>query len=164
MTWRGLMGRGLATGLALTAGACGGDSTPTPPPLGPSLLPADYAQRFTQVRDCRSSIEHLPYILVKTDTALVGRYNGGPFPFDPGSLIVKEEFSDPRCTAMTGYTIMYKESAGYDPRYGDWHWQKLDGVGKVVADGKGDGALAVCATCHLATPACKLRDFTCTEP
>jgi hypothetical protein len=150
--------------VAVTAGAGCGDSTPAPAPLGPSLLPADYAQSFTLVRDCRPSIEHLPYILVRTPAALVTRYNQGPFPFEAGSLIVKEEFSDRGCTSLTGYTLMRKEPAGYDPRYGDWHWQRLDAAGKVVTDGKGDQALGNCATCHLATAACKLRDFTCTEP
>lgn len=148
---------------AALAIACGEASNPGPP-LGPSLLPPDYAQRFTQVRDCRSSIEHLPYILVKTDPALAARYNNGPFPFDVGSLIVKEEFSDRGCTALTGYTLMQKEAPGYDAAYADWHWQRLDAQGKVVHDGKGQGAQAVCATCHLATPACKTRDLTCTEP
>ena len=150
--------------VALATGAGCGDSAPAAPPPGPSLLPADYAQTFTQVRDCRSSIEHLPYILVKTPAALVERYNNGPFPFEVGSLIVKEEFSDRGCTALTGYTLMRKEAPGYDARFGDWHWQRLDAAGKVVHDGKGDGALAVCANCHLVTAACKVRDFTCTEP
>jgi hypothetical protein len=155
----------IAAAVGLLALACGSDPAPSPSPdLGPSLLPADYGQRFTQVRACRSSIEHFPNILVKTDPALVARYNDGPFPFAVGDLIVKEEFSDHGCTALTGYTLMRKEAPGYDPRYGDWHWQRLDAAGTVVADGKGDGALAVCASCHLKTPACQLRDFTCTEP
>jgi hypothetical protein len=150
--------------LAGVVPGCGGDAGPSPPPLGPSLLPADYATRFVQVRDCRNSIEHLPYILVKADPAVVARYNNGPFPFEVGNLIVKEEFSDRACTALTGYTLMQKEPAGYDPTFGDWHWQRLDAAGKVVHDGKGVGPQAVCANCHLATPACKVRDFTCTEP
>lgn len=146
--------------LALAIGGCEPDPEPE---TAPSLLPADYAQGFVQVRDCRPSTEHLPNILVKTAPSLVAVFDSGPFPFAVGSLIVKEEFSDRDCKALTGYTLMRKEAAGYDATYGDWHWQRLDAAGRVLADGKGAGATIKCASCHASTPACRGRDFTCTE-
>lgn len=158
--------------LALVAGACGGgsgDGAPTDAAadvtvVAPSRLPADYATRFVQVRDCRNSIDHdLNRILIKADPAVAPIYLDGPFPFPAGALIVKEEFSDPGCTARVGYTLMQKDPAGTAPAYGDWRWQKLDANGRVLLDGAGIGPATRCASCHAAT-ACRARDFTCAEP
>jgi hypothetical protein len=129
-----------------------------------SLLPADYAT-FQTVRDCRNSIDHdLNRILIKAAPSIAPIYLGGPFPFPMGTVIVKEEFSDPGCTTRVGYTLMRKEASGTAPQYGDWHWQKLDVSGRVLLDGAGVVApVARCASCHAAAD-CRARDFTCAEP
>ena len=128
------------------------------PPI--SLLPADYPARFVEVRDCRSSVEHgLSHIVVKVDASLADRYNAGPYPFDPGALVVKEEFSDAACSTLIGIALMSKQSPGFDPRFGDWHWQGLDAA-RAVSE---DGPLPRCATCHTAA-ACRRRDFVCADP
>jgi hypothetical protein len=166
--------------------AAGCDPTPSPgsdPDGGPtSLLPADYAATFVEVRGCRPSIDHdLAHIVVKTSAALADVYRAGPYPFPVGALIVKEQFEDAACTRIGGWTLMRKEAPGYDPAFGDWHWQRLDGAGRVMAgvtagqggkqDGPQDGrgsdtgkrTLARCASCHAAAE-CRDRDFTCTQP
>jgi hypothetical protein len=146
----------LVPGLA----ACPGGPEPSPDAaLGPSLLPADYRQRFVEVRDCRSSVEHLGFIVIKTEPGVVAAYNQGPYPLAAGTLIIKEEFSDRGCQVPTGWTLMQKQAAGYDDRWGDWLWQRLDATGRVLEDGK----VARCGSCH-ALPACRARDFACAEP
>jgi hypothetical protein len=146
---------------ALVAGvsACPGSEPEPPPPLGPSLLPADYKQRFVEVRNCRSSVEHLPYIVIKTEPAVVAGYNQGPYPLPIGTLVVKEEFSDRACQSLTGWTLMLKQGPGYDDRFGDWKWQRLDATGKVIEDGK----VSRCGSCH-ARVECRARDFVCADP
>jgi hypothetical protein len=143
--------------LALAAGLLACDQPEVP---ATSLLPAAYRQHFVTVRDCRPSIDHdLGRIVIKVDPGLAASYDKGPFPLPAGSLIVKEEFSDPGCTEPRGWTVMHKQEAGYDERYGNWRWQRLDAGGKVLEDGR----LARCSSCHAAS-ACRARDFTCAEP
>ena len=140
------------------AAAC--EPAPAPGPPAASLLPTDYAERFVPVRDCRTSIDHdLGRIVVKADRAAVDLYERGPFPMPAGTLIVKEEFGDPGCTDRVGWTLMHKEPPGYDDRSGDWRWQRLDGQGRVLQDGR----LTRCSGCHAAS-ACQARDFACAEP
>jgi hypothetical protein len=153
------VGTGLraAVALACAALAAGCDPAPTGPP---SLLPADLATRFVTVRDCRPSIDHdLRRILIRVETTMTERYERGPYPLPPGTLIVKEEFDDPDCATRAGWTLMQKQPPGYDARSGDWRWQRLDAQGQVLEDGR----LARCSSCHAAS-ACRARDFACAEP
>jgi hypothetical protein len=119
------------------------------------------------VRGCRRSIDHdLAYIVVKTSPELADVYRAGPYPFPPGSLVVKEEFVDAACTGLQGWTLMRKEAAGYDAAAGDWRWQRLDSQRKVVAPGKQgqqDVKIRRCVACHSSVE-CRKRDFTCAEP
>lgn len=129
-------------------------------PPAASLLPADYPAGFQEVRDCRSSVEHgLSHIVVKVGDTLAGRYDRGPYPFDPGTLVVKEEFSDAACTTLVGIALMSKQAPGFDPRFGDWRWQRLD-ASRALRE---DGPLPRCASCHTAA-ACRRRDFVCADP
>jgi hypothetical protein len=138
--------------------ACAPEGTPEVATL--PLLPEGYPRGFVQVRDCRASVDHnLGRIVIKVESGLEERYERGPFPMPAGTVIVKEEFADPGCTETVGWTLMRKEAAGYDPRFGDWRWQRLDAARKVLEDGK----VARCASCHAAT-ACQARDFACAEP
>jgi hypothetical protein len=104
-------------------------------------------------------VEHLGFIVIKTEPAVVAAYNQGPYPLAAGTLILKEEFSDRGCQALTGWTLMQKQAPGYDDRFGDWLWQRLDAGGRVIEDGR----VARCGSCH-ARPECKARDFACAEP
>jgi hypothetical protein len=149
----------LAGGALLVLAALACDPQPAPPPAA-SLLPADYAGRFITARDCRPSIDHdLRHIVIKVEPALAGAYERGPYPLPAGTLIIKEEYADADCTDRQGWTLMHKQPAGYDDRYGNWRWQRLDARGAVLED----GPLPRCASCHAAS-ACRARDFACAEP
>jgi hypothetical protein len=138
-------------------GACEENVNPVPN----SLLPMDYRSTYATVRNCRPSIDHdLRYIVVLTSPQATDAYRSGPYPFAPGAVVVKEEYADPSCRGLVGWTLMRKEPAGYDPGFGDWRWQKVDGEGKVLQDGKLDR----CRSCHASQSSCRLRDFTCTDP
>jgi hypothetical protein len=150
---------GAAAGAALVVALAGCDPPPEDPALAGSLLSAAAEARLVEVRPCRSSVEHpFNHVQVLVEPELRQRYDGGPFPFPVGALVVKREFSDRGCQVPVGTTLMRKEDAGYFPAFGDWRWQRLDAAGRVVEDGK----LATCASCH-STPACRGRDFVCSE-
>ena len=153
---RGLLA---ATLLAAVVSAC--ESGPeTLPEAEGSLLTEALQARLVEVRPCRGSIEHpFSHVRVLVEAEQVERYDRGPFPFPTGALVVKQEYSDSDCRVPLGTTLMRKDAADYFPAFGDWRWQRLDGVGKVIEDGR----LTSCASCH-ATTACRARDFVCSEP
>jgi hypothetical protein len=160
----GLRAAALAGMLIAVLAGCDEPPPPAPPPAPPSLVPADYPAGFSEVRDCRRSVEHgLVNILIRTTTAAAPLYREGPFPLPVGTLIVKEEYSGASqgCSERIGTTVMRKEPAGYDPVRGDWRWQQLDATGRVTGDGPGTGALSRCGSCHAGV---RCRDFTCAEP
>jgi hypothetical protein len=131
-----------------------------PDPLpGQPLLPADYLANYPVVRNCRASVEHdLHFIVIRALAGTEQQYETGPFPRAPGTLIIKEEFSDRGCTDLVGWTLMLKQPEGEAPNSGDWRWQRLD-ASKQVTDDLG----LRCAACHAAA-ACRARDFACAEP
>jgi hypothetical protein len=140
--------------LAAFAGCAQVDS-----PNAAVVLPADYKMSFVTVRSCRASIDHdLANVVVRVRADLVDRYNGGPYPFPPGALVVKEQYSDSGCQSLSGYTAMRKEGSGYFAAGGDWQYFSLDAYGAVVTSGK----TARCAACHAVCGAA--RDRMCTEP
>ena len=103
--------------------------------------------------------------MIKVEPAAAELYERGPYPLPSGTLIIKEEFGDAGCTDLLGWTLMHKQPAGYDPRFGDWRWQRLDPRGKVLEDGR----LPRCASCHAASalpgPGLRLRRaVTATTP
>jgi hypothetical protein len=128
------------------------------------VIPPDYRTTFVQVRSCRSSVEHdLVHILVRTSPEVAPVYETGPLPFAPGTVIVKEEYSDSRCSQLTAYTVMKKEKPGTDPAGGDWRWYKVDNLDRILLQGAGTKR---CSSCHAnncggSHPA---RDFTCALP
>jgi hypothetical protein len=124
-----------------------------------TVIPDDYAQRFAEVRDCRASADHgLVYVRIRVPEELADRYDSGPFPLPEGALIVKEQYDDPACRTLTGYTAMRKEAPGYHPDGHDFAWFTLDAAQDVVES----GPLAHCASCHAACGSA--RDMQCAEP
>jgi hypothetical protein len=114
-------------------------------PAEPALLPADYPAAFSEVRACGQSVDHdLAYVLVKASAEAADIYRQGPFPFSAGAVIVKEQYGDPGCKSLTGFTLMRKEAAGHDPAGGDWQWQRLDARRRATDPGQ----LRRCASCH----------------
>ena len=127
-------------------------------PVPAVVLPSDYRTTFVQVRGCRDSIDHgLTKVVVRVRPELVATYEGGPYPFPQGALLVKEQYGDSACQDLTSYTVMRKEAGGYFPAGGDWQYFNLDPYGTVQKDGK----QATCASCHSVCGA--KRDRACTE-
>lgn len=123
------------------------------------VLPSNYRETFVQVRTCRSSIDHdLAYVTIWTSPAAAASYDFGPYPFPTGSLIVKEQYVDPTCSKLSGFSLMQKGGPRSDPKHGDWRWLRMDSKLRVVEDGK----IARCALCH-AQASCRQRDYVCAE-
>ncbi len=111
--------------LLLAAAGCPGDDD-----LGPPLFPEDYADTYTEVRDCRSGADHdLHNIRVVADPEAVGPYMNRTDPFPDGAVLIKEEydFGDDDCTGeILQWTVMVRGVAEGTPedRLG-WQWQKV---------------------------------------
>lgn len=154
------MRRGL---LLVAAGLLAGCPGPNPPVFDP-LLPADYADTYTEVRNCRSSGDHdLHNIRVLADPEALGPYTNRTDPFPVGSILVKEEydFGDSDCSGdILRWTVMQRLEDGASPENLDWHWQDVDQDFSVQEDDP-----ERCAQCHFdcgAPPVGYLG--TCTEP
>jgi hypothetical protein len=143
--------------LAVSPGACsnGGDDSPAPE----AIFPADFAERFPEVRDCRlSPAEHDGfYIRVYASPDAAEAYTSGDYPFEPGVLLVKGEYDDDACTDLRRVSAMERLPDGEAPDLGDWRWQRTDADGQVL----GDTPARSCAGCH---SACDATDRACTEP
>lgn len=148
---------GLAAVSALALlGAC--DSDPSPAPVEPFVDMATVKSAFTEVRDCRLSIEHAAVqIQVFAAPGAAEAYTEGTYPFAPGTVIVKVEHDDLNCTELLGYTAMRRLEDGASPEGKDWEWQRLDAAGKVLES----GAPSACVSCH--TSCTNGRDMTCTN-
>ncbi len=128
---------------ALAAACSAHQELPAPPPADP-VFGADWAKSYTQVRTCRHSIDHdLNYVTVWTNATATSSYQKHDKPFPAGSVILKPEYQDDKCTKPAGFTAMRRET-GYNPNAGDWHWQKAGADGVVSQDGKLDR----CIGCH----------------
>lgn len=127
---------------------------PAPPSTTP-VFPADYASSFVETRDCRRSPDHdLAFIRVLASPGAAEVYSTRVGTFDEGAVVLKEEFSDPECADLLGWTAMRRESGG-------WRWQEVDRDRTVVED----GAVERCASCHAACGLAPLGfEGTCAEP
>lgn len=132
--------------------------TPTAAPT--PIFPAAYRQTYTEVRNCRPSVEHGGVsIRVLANPVAVQPYLDNENPLPVGSIIIKEEFSGPDCAdnELVRWRVMRKEAPGFDPDDGDWSWQWVNADRSVFLNDK-----ATCIGCH-ARPACVARDRMCTE-
>ena len=127
--------------LSLAAGACSGDSAPAP------LFPADYADTYRQVRDCRHSIEHdMSSIRVLADPAAYEPYINRDADFPEGSVVLKEEYDwdDLTCSGpLQRWTVSQRLAPGSSPKALDWAWQKVSTSRKVVSADE-----PRCIVCH----------------
>jgi hypothetical protein len=127
-----------------------------PPPSIEAVWPSDYAASYTEVRPCRRSIDHdLGYVTIHADAAAAEPYVKRDKPFPVGATVLKVEYEDEACTTLRGFTVMKREAPGYDPDYGDWHWQKADAARLVTVDGRSSSPPANppthvdrCVKCH----------------
>jgi hypothetical protein len=136
--------RGTATVLcllSLAAGACSGGAEPAP------LFPADYAETYRQVRDCRHSIEHdVSSIRVLADPLAYEPYLNRDTDFPEGAVVLKEEYAweDVTCSGpLQRWTVSQRLAPGSSPEALDWAWQKLTTSRKVVSANE-----PRCIVCH----------------
>lgn len=136
-----------------------GDAGPDGGPVAEAFFPDDVETAFTEVRDCRNSIEHdLVFIRVFADELAHDPYTTHDGGFPEGATVVKAEYADDGCTDLVGYTAMQKLVAGASPDALDWRWQEADANRRVSRD----GALLQCIGCH---ERCEGGyDGACTEP
>jgi hypothetical protein len=122
------------------------------PPAQVSYLPVRGCRQVKNGHDSK-------YIKVSVNSGEAQQaYNAGNCPLPQDSVIVAEEFNKPDCSSLSGYSLMFKDTPGYDPAASDWHWQKLDEVRGVLEDGR----VRTCIDCHATcVPA---RDLTCSPP
>lgn len=137
----------------------GGDAGVDAGPVADPFFVEDVEGTYTEVRDCRSSIEHeLVFVRVFADELAHEPYMTHDGGFPEGAIVVKVEYSDDGCTDVAGYTAMKRLADGADPEALDWHWQEANENQKVFAD----GALLRCVGCH---ERCEGGyEATCTEP
>jgi hypothetical protein len=108
---------------------------------------ADYATTFTEVRNCRPSLEHGPdNIRVLASPEAVTVYTTRTGTFSPGALLLKEQYysSDPGCTGkIKQWTVMQKLADGSSTGTLDWHWQRVAAGRSTTTDND-----ATCIACH----------------
>lgn len=130
--------------VTLLVGACGNDGE-----LGePSLLPDNYKTTFTEVRDCRLSIDHdLNYIRILAAPDALAVYNDRQGEFPTGAVIVKELFGedDDICAGPpTEFAVMAKLAVSEEPGDLGWRWQKVDKNNRLDPDAD----IERCTSCH----------------
>jgi hypothetical protein len=102
----------------LAACTSSGDDAPTEQPF----YPADYAATYTEVRDCRFSIDHdSQRVRVLADPAAVDTYTSRTGTFAPGAVILKEQYdkADMTCSGPIKQITVMKRLDG------DWAWQRV---------------------------------------
>jgi hypothetical protein len=128
----------------LVLAACGGDDGGGEPPV----FPKTWASEYTEVRNCRFSLDHdLRRIRVLASADAVTAYQGRAAPFPVGSVVLKVEYDEDDMTCAKppiGFTAMQRLPDGMDPVMLDWKWQELDGDSKQLTD----RPIARCASCH----------------
>lgn len=119
--------------------ACGDDAA-TPD------FPADYADTFTEVRDCRPSGDHdLHHVRVLADAVAAPPYLGRDAPFPDGAIVLKEEygFADDACEdEIVAWTVMTRITGS--PETLGWRWQKVASDLTVISEDD-----SRCIGCHL---------------
>lgn len=140
----------------LPMAGCGGNGGTAPPAEEPAF-PADYAQSYTMVRDCRFSIPHPSTITVHCSPEAADAYTTGTYPLPEGSVIVKTVYNDPGCSSIRSWSVMQKREANFAPAFGDWYWQEVNSDRVVTTS----GVVQSCVGCH---SMCTDRDWTCTDP
>lgn len=131
--------------------ACG-DGTGTEP-----WFPADHATRYTAVRTCVRSADHdLAFVQIFAAPDAVASYLERQMPFPVGAVLVKQEYADPGCSDLVGYTAMRKERA--EGGVQAWGWQRVSPAGAVEFIER-----ERCASCHESCVTPLGHDHTCAE-
>jgi hypothetical protein len=111
------------------------------------LFPADFAELYQEVRDCRASSEHdLSRVRVYADELARTTYQTREGEFMVGATLVKEEYdgTDTECAGpLTQWTVMQRLAAGSSPETLDWKWQRVSRTRQVVSENE-----QRCTNCH----------------
>ena len=148
--------------LLLCLASAGCPSAPAPDGDSATIFPENYRSAFVEVRGCRASIEHAATIRVWVNEVGADAYLADENPLPVGSVVVKEEYAGADCSDdadLVAWSVMRKESAGFDAEARDWRFQESAAPSRrVTIDGN-----STCLPCHL-EPECVARDLMCTEP
>ena len=154
--------------LAMILLSCGGGGSS---PAVTSLVPANYATTYTQVRGCRTTVEHANAIaaqgivtnirvLINPEAAAAYLANAPTLPV--GTVVIKEESDAADCSHVTAWSVNVKEAPGYDTANHDWHWQRVLASSNAVLE---DGRVNRCFSCHQDSECAPMnRDLMCTTP
>lgn len=134
--------RGLLLAPLMVASGCPGDDEGPEPDF-----PAEYADSYVEVRNCRGSADHdLNNIRILASPSALAPYQDRMEPFPVDAVVLKEEyeFDDPTCEGpIKQWTVMRKLAEGSSPDTLDWTWQTVDLERNVV-----DQDEASCFGCH----------------
>ena len=139
-----LLVAGLLAGVA-ACGSDGGGGDGGDDGVETELFPADYADSYVEVRDCRMSIEHSKQVRILADPAAMAAYDGREEEFPEGAVVLKEEYEygDDCTSEILQWTVMVRAATGTaDDKLG-WLWEEVDAERNVLeTDGTG------CIDCH----------------
>jgi len=112
------------------------------------VFPADYAARYTEVRNCRgpSVAHHNEYIRVVASPEALMPYMNRTDPFAVGAVVLKEQYgsTDKDCSGpIVEYSAMVRLATGSDLNALDWTWQADSGDREVLSDD-----VKTCISCH----------------
>lgn len=140
--------------------------TPTATVAIEPIFPADYRNSFVEVRDCRLGIEHRTRMIrVLANPIAAEPYQRLENPLPVGSIVIKEEYDGLDCSndaELVSWSVMRKESPGFDSEDGDWHWQYVNAPDRAVTcNDKHCPGFSCVTACHSNTE-CVARDYMCT--
>ncbi len=121
--------------------ACSSDAT------APAEFPADYAATYTEVRNCRLSVDHdMENVRVLASPSALAPYMNRTDPFPLGAIVLKEQYDrlDTSCSGtILDYSVMVRVAKGNGPDLQDWDWQHVSADHSVISEDIGR-----CTRCH----------------
>ncbi len=122
-------------------------------------FPEDYEKSYHKVHACKKGAHPAgDYVITWINDLGKDAFNQGTTPLPEGTVLVKSQYSDERCTEQSRFTVMKKGAPDTAPDSGDWLWQLVGPNGSVGECCDGSNG---CVSCH--TP-CKSNDWVCTKP
>jgi hypothetical protein len=121
--------------------ACGSDTTVPPE------FPPDYALTYSEVRNCRLSVDHdMENVRVVASPPALVPYMNRTDPFPLGAVLLKEQYDrlDTTCAGpILDYSVMVRVANGNGAMLMDWNWQHVSADRTVIAEDIGR-----CTRCH----------------
>ncbi len=148
--------------LVLVLAGCSDDAV-VRPDAELSIVPADYSS-FSEVRDCRSSSDHLLMkIRVLADPTIKDAYLNRNAPFPAGGILLKEErdSADTTCSGpIESWAIAIKLPDGSSPSTLDFQWQRVRvSDNQVVTED-----VTRCINCHANCVEPDFFGYSCADP